>query len=126
MREIIFRGKSLVDEAWKYGYYTKIEDNYIRDGDFLNMVKPETVGQYTGLQDKNGVKIFEGDVLLERSEEFGDVYVKVVFGKGAFVMEQPWWYERDEHEPEMYLGDFAKDVEVVGNVFENAELLEVE
>ena len=67
MREVLFRGKRTDNGEW-----VKCSETYIRDGDGiwlsdenLNVVTvlPETVGQYTGLTDKNGVRIFEGDIL---------------------------------------------------------------
>ena len=73
MREILFRGKRLADGKWIYGYYFEQDmadgmRSYIRTlqadrfgTDFA--VDPATVGQYTGLQDKNGNKIFEGDIV---------------------------------------------------------------
>ena len=97
MREILFRGKRLDSGGWEYGYLhngfigTMIidPDGIVPDGgeygyglDKYCLVDPATVGQFTGLCDKDGVKIFEGDKL---TTDLFRPYVVVIFRDGCFM-----------------------------------------
>lgn len=156
MREILFRGKRADNGEWVYGYYirygwTRQEKDYIvpsyASDLYAKEVIPETVGQYTGLTDKNGKKIFEGDILKFDDEiwssyytscgteydswkienygvvGFDDDYAKYDFVKYKYNENS---VEADLHENNtIEFADFVKDLEVIGNAHDNPELLEV-
>ena len=83
MREILFRGKKTISGEWvEGGYYENDTGKYVITPAFVaHLADPETVGQYTGLTDKNGRKIFEGDIirLTDKHNEIEWTAV-VVFG----------------------------------------------
>lgn len=146
MREIIFRGKSTDINKWVYGFYagedckypwspTIKQANIIQQGSGLwYEVDPKTVGQYTGLTDKNGVKIFEGDILScddypYTSDGNQNYYAKVVWldenaAFGLYTFKNPTSKVRGVSEGCDYVDDFESDVwEVIGNIYDNPELL---
>ena len=129
MREILFRGKRISDGEWVEGYlgvevggapvieYCGTDEDV---GDYVEeqFVNPESIGEFTGLTDKNGVKIFEGDIIC---------------GKAGPPFEIRW------RKSMCYFSIYAKDVpyplapvekgivrnyEVIGNIYDNPELLE--
>ena len=130
MREILFRGKRLDNGDWVYGYYVHIgpvscQRAYIipeyASSLYVNEVDPSTVGQYTGLKDKNGKRIFDGDVAKVLQGKDKDI-AYVGFENGAFMLYPKTGniYERTLWE--YWYNDW--DVEVIGNITDNPELLE--
>lgn len=126
MREILFRGKRADNGEWVKGFYVCIPDtHYIMTGKFDSLtngiinseaykVDPSTIGQFTGLEDKLGTKIFEGDVI----DDLGVEYI-VVFDSdyAQFRGKFDGWNAEISH--------IASRCEVIGNIHDNPELLEV-
>ena len=134
MREILFRGKCADNGEWVDGFYICVADvHYISSGIFGSLINgiintvgykviPETVSQFTGLYDKNGRKIFEGDIVEGNSEYFTYThpYGKVVYDGGQYLISFD-----DVLEDIECLEAWANDVEIIGNIYDNPELLEV-
>jgi hypothetical protein len=122
VREILFRGKRKDNGEWVYGFYRsyiyrKKKHAWLETIDRTWEIKPETVGQFTGLTDKNGVRIFEGDIIFI----FGHGHKKVVFSDGCF-RSSPW------NTTEVTLMHFIDkynmiSADVVGNIHDTPELL---
>lgn len=128
MREILFRGKHK-NGFWCYGNLninsqgvTIITPDETALGKYRTVI-PETVGQYTGLTDKNGKKIFEGDILKDHSFTIDD-FSKVVYDteNAQFSLADCDEICDTMEEWERY----REDYEIVGNVYDNPELVESE
>ena len=122
MREILFRGRGNTkynDGEWYYGVPIRDSagDWQICTDNSKRTVIPETIGQYTGLADKNGTKIFEGDIGRRRDDIF---LIDWSEEKAAFVM-----IFHDYICEILYLEEMWDDAEVIGNIHDNPELLEV-
>lgn len=127
MRTIKFRGKpTIIVKDWVYGFYKK--ENIIWNEDLLvpmdNLVDPETVGQFTGLHDKNGTEIYEGDILVH---DYGG-YSLIVYREECMafcridakdVDNINGYYNLSEHAWRSCL----QRAKVIGNQYENPELL---
>lgn len=130
MREILFRGKRKDNGEWVYGYLVKMFGVLnIMDKDNENLVYeiiPETVGQFTGLKDKNGKKIFEGDIVKEWSSHWKtplkteiNIYEVVCENLGSLHL-----IRKTEYGETSTLLYRRSIVEIVGNIHDNPELLE--
>lgn len=134
MREILFKAKREDNGEWVEGYYRRIPcmgmlEHYIMPRNPKNRMEqyaidPDTLCQYTGLTDKNGKKIWENDIVQawsEGSNAIGKVIRRV---DGLYIMYPA--YQKKEFWG-LYPNKNGKTtVEVIGNIFDNAGLLEVE
>lgn len=145
MRENIglYRGKRKDNGEWVKGYYACIAgNNMILTGkiDITNRaigaeafeVIPNTIGEFSGITDKNENKIFEGDIVKIIESGYGDGvhYGKVVFRDGCFIVEyksyiviETIFVEKKEFKDGNANVVVKYQYEVVGNVYDNSELL---
>lgn len=139
MRQILFRGKDLsgvLDHSWIFGSLDTTEKEYPsiiyldRFGNRCRIsVNHKTVGQYTGLTDKNGKKIFEGDIVRLYGDENNpdtkmiDYNALVIFKKGRFCAIDG---TEDNHSFERLIFNSYLNCEVIGNKYDNPELLEAQ
>ena len=114
MRKIKFRGKRVDNGKWLYGDLTTYDNDCVicdnDDGGYLPIVR-ETVGQFTGLFDKNGKEIYEGDILFD----YDDDYYVVEFSEGRFAA------VGDGFEVDLF--EIANRCSVIGNIHDDKEIL---
>ena len=118
MREIRFRGKRIDNGEWVHGYYTKC--SLAAKGDVIEAerddydIDPATIGQYTGLKDKNVTEIYEGDIV---QNIYGEIFTVEYYGEH--------WYGYVLTASDGCVGHLYEydEYEVIGNIHDNPELL---
>lgn len=131
MREILFRGKRIDNGEWVEGYFCKwpcvswkvlscvivpvigLENGIAEQA----IVYPSTVGQWTGLIDKNGKRIFAGDILRQKKNGVYGLPFSVVFDDGGFM-----WNENGRRD--FLYQSICDTCEVIGTIYDNSELME--
>lgn len=131
-REIKFRGKLVNSKEWAEGnLYIRVDGTYIITPDETILgkygkVNKETVGQYTGLHDKNGKEIYEEDVVKITNKNSKVIPIKPLIAQIVWSEEYLAYILITTSVKDAFenLGDYIDyDIEVIGNVFENPELL---
>ena len=135
-REIIFKEKRKDNGEWVEGYYRADQDldthyicgwnyyaseNGLEREPFEEEINPDTLCQYTGFTDKNGEKIWENDILVEKHKGIVTMKYRVVFD-----LEEGAWMLETKSGARYGIGAVnQRHFEVCGNIFDNADLLEV-
>ncbi len=122
-REILFRGKRIDIGMWEYGNLSMRDESgkakyYIGQNMLGYEVVPETIGQFTGLADRTGKKIFEGDIIKGKGKGKKAFAVEYSQNIAGFVTRGPGTFSC----PCMNVGTM-KSYEVIGNIHNNPELL---
>lgn len=125
-REILFRGKRIDNGIFVYGSavlsgshaHISVFERIDKGNNALHTnspVRPETLGEYTGLKDRNGNRIFEGDILKAVRSDRERVFHVIYLGTAFYAPEFHW---------ELIDVDFDYQLEVIGNIHDNPELME--
>lgn len=136
MREILFRGKDSITKRWVYGALVQQQDDPLKEkafiisysnykfGDFseavMHEVDPETVGQCTGFGDKNGNKIFEGDIVSICNSKTFFFIVYWNHAVKSFILKST---VNGVNGIDCNVLDSTQDIEVIGNIYDNPELI---
>ena len=130
MRDILFRGKDVESGKWLYGWVfgekaksiIELDTQYVSEEGveayYTSVVIPETVGQYTGLDDKNSVKIFEGDIVREHVNDYTPIYQNGIYM--AYNVDKI----NDPYVSTQFNVIWRNGCEVISNIHDNVEPME--
>lgn len=116
-REIKFRARN--NKCWIYCDAIINGWAILNENGGMAKINPETLGQYTGLHDKNGKEIYEGDIVVDKEDE---VMGEITWNEEEASFYFSILYENGTYEEEK-LNDWASVLEVIGNIYDNPELL---
>ena len=126
MRTIKFRGKIKVTGKWMYGDITRLYEDEFMQIDISDWdVFPETIGQFTGIVDRNGVEIYEGDIIQTYDSKGKPILHEVYYleNEARFATKLIGYENLNEGSlTQKWINEL--DFEVIGNIFDNRELLQ--
>lgn len=133
MREILFRGKRVDNGEWIEGYYFRQygSNEIVTADDEQYHIFPNTVGQYTGLKDNNGKKIYEGDIIKSKQDgmigviRFGEYQTTNSENGECHLGFSIEWYGKYSDLLRKDLGWWI-NLKIIGNIYDNPELLKEE
>ncbi len=130
-REILFRGKRADNGEWVYGSSLKekacdgVQHIIVTENGEYHLINPKTRGQYTGLTDRNGVRIFEGDIIDYKNPDGIDKYIVTWDNEYSRFAAAAIWFGETK-----IIGDFVfysqSKCTVIGNIHDNPELMKGE
>lgn len=128
MRDIKFRGKDILHKSWQYGSLAKDEPKkayYIIDNEYGRGIDVDenTIGQYTGLKDRNQVEIYEGDIVeLKANNGCCEMIGIIIYDEYDLAFE----LKDIEEGTQECLWYTEQELEIIGNIYDNPDLLEKE
>ena len=117
MREIKFRGKNSFQNNWFYGFLTKEKNKYYitEDSTDFYQIDEKTIGQFTGLYDKDNVPIYEGDIVKSPYTNDNDLYI-ITYWKFGFMLKSQ--KSGDYYD---FIGNLLGRLEVIGNIYDKED-----